>query len=340
MLPAGENQPENRSERRTAAVTAVSAPRNGHAYAIFRSSAYPDGRSSSHYEMAGQGVLAVTEFNDWLTRASVSARHTVDVLAIREQRDLGEVLLACVVERRRGSAEGPLYGDPARVAVTGAAEKVSAQRISDGGQLQEAVPDPAAPLQRLPRDGVFAGEAQAIRDAFGEGVRIVSVREPTVTEDLIGLASIFRVATMDRRELGCGVGWHGTMPFVLQADFPRLDAQPLAAADAWPDLETAGPGAGAADEWRDQANADQAVWLCYAGRHENLAILDVRPDGVMRNILVMTGDEGGRLTWHLIDSDGVELWRKPPEDLVADMRYRERTHGLHPLLEPASRAKG
>ena len=94
----------------------------------------------------------------------------------------------------------------------------------------------AAPRVRSPEQ--FAGEHKALQARFGDSVRILDTREPTLFEDMIGLSSIVHVRTAEGREVGCGVGWHGAMAFVLEANFPRfatqftLEPQDAAAVDA------------------------------------------------------------------------------------------------------------
>jgi hypothetical protein len=123
--------------------------------------------------------------------------------------------------------------------------------------------------------------------------------------------------TQDGRELACGIGWHGTTPFLIQGEFSPDDGQTS-------DGQTShGQTSGAADTadggiWRDLLTADQAVWLRYAERYEHLVILDIRAEGTNGEVLVLTGDAGGSIAWHLIDGDGVDLWRKAPEEMIAD----------------------
>ena len=82
----------------------------------------------------------------------------------------------------------------------------------------------------------FAGEDAAVHDYLGDGAIILDRRTPTLFEDLDRSERHHpRAAGSDGTEIGCGVGWHGGIPFVLAADFPR-DGRPLAPP---PDLEAA-----------------------------------------------------------------------------------------------------
>ncbi len=280
-------------------------------YVTFHSTCYPDGRSVSHYHVPGQGLLDPGRFNDWLTEASggdaAGPPFQVCVLVIREFRDPNGGLHGCILERRRRTADGEYYGDPARIEVSGPALQVSAYRATAGGGLQGICARPELPLDRPTRDILFSGEDRAIRATYGQATRVVAVREPSALEELVGFSSIVHLLTPDGRELACAIGWHGTTPFLIQGEFPPTD----------------GHAAGAADillggEWQDLLTKDQAVWLRYAERFENLEILEVRAEEMTDDVLVLTGDAGGCIAWHLIDGDGVELWRKTPEELLAD----------------------
>ena len=70
------------------------------------------------------------------------------------------------------------------------------------------------------------GEQAALRARFGPDTKMVDAREPTLFETMIGCDSIVHVRLADGSEIGCGIGWHGPVPFVLPAAFPRF-AVPL-----------------------------------------------------------------------------------------------------------------
>jgi hypothetical protein len=231
---------------------------------------------------------------------------------IREFRDPNGGLHGCIVERRRRTAEGEYYGDPARIEVSGPALQVNAYRATADGGLQEIGARPELPLDRPSRDILFSGEDRAIRATYGQATRVVAVREPSALEELVGFSSIVHLLTQDGRELACAIGWHGTTPFLIQGEFSPADGHAANAADIL-----------RGGEWRDLLTKDQAVWLRYAERYENLVILEVRAEGMTDDVLVLTGDAGGCIAWHLIDGDGVELWRKTPEELLADMPNRK-----------------
>lgn len=214
----------------------------------------------------------------------------------------------------------------------------------------------------------LAGEERAMRDAFGAGIRILDTREPTVLEAMVGLSSIMHLRTADGVEIDCGLGWHGTSSFVLRADFPRFGAHPnMPAADAaaiamaavtagLTTFEIRGDAIGPAvmarsshngafhliralpDGIRIEAytpdvpssllNADQAIWARYAVAHEDLVLLDAYRDGRSENVFVLAGAPDGRVTRHLIDVDGTEVWRATADDTAAATLHRERMSGV------------
>jgi hypothetical protein len=185
--------------------------------------------------------------------------------------------------------------------------RVRAFRSTPEGSLEEIDPRLQPPVDRASRDGLFDSEDRTVRAVYGETARIVSVRAPSAREELVGFSNMVHLLTQDGRELACGIGWHGTTPFLIQGEFSPDDGQTSDAADI------AGGGV-----WRDLLTADQTVWLRYAERYEHLVILDVRAEGMAGEVLVLTGDAGGSIAWHLIDADGVDLWRKTPQEMIAD----------------------
>jgi hypothetical protein len=143
------------------------------------------------------------------------------MLAMREWRDRRGNLLACVLERRAGGINGPYRGDPARIEFSGAAEHVRCFQPGDGLELREIAARPSPQALPVPREGVFAGEARAVRTTYGRSARVVATRDPGVLEELAGFASILHVRTSRRREFGCGLIWHGPLPVIVEARFPR-----------------------------------------------------------------------------------------------------------------------
>jgi hypothetical protein len=358
---------------------ASSAPRH---YVVFRETTTADRATATRYHVPGAPLpLDKPAFSAWLRGQARNGRPVdlVAVLVIQEALDEHGSIVTCRIERRRGSATGPFLGDPARVTFVGAVQQVRLYRSSAHGTLREVTPnlDGLTPgstmadrtmLDRQPvppsRVDHLAGEARAVRDLVGGEARILDAREPTVLEALVGLSSIMHLRTPDGVEIDCGLGWHGTTPFVLQADFPRFGALPiLPAADAAAIAmaavtagltlyETRGDASGpavVARSRRDGAfhlirpdtggprieaytpgvpsglfNADQAVWVRYATTHENLALIDAYRDGRSGNIFVLAGRPDGRVTRHLIDADGTEVWCADAEETAAAARHRER----------------
>jgi hypothetical protein len=209
----------------------------------------------------------------------------------------------------------------------------------------------------------FAGEQLAVRTQFGPDARMIDAREPTLFETMAGFDSILHVRLEDGSEVGCGIGWHGPVPFVLPAAFPRfavplvlspeneaavqavlardglvrhetrLDAQDLAVvarrrAGAQLFLLRASAGTATVEPYEASADhaasKDQASWMRYAETYERLAMLDAWHDGDSGDLLVVTGEASGQIWRHHIDRDGVETWRKPEEQAAAGLLYRER----------------
>jgi len=331
---------------------------------IFRSTRRSDGTMLEGYHVPGESrLLDEAGLNDWLTshRLAGAERLAVAVLLINETLDARGLITQCTLERRRGSADGPYCGEPARVDFAGAASAVRLYRSHLDGRLTEVAPfaDTPPPSVRLPEQ--FAGEHDALVARFGEGVRIIDAREPTLFEDMIGLSSIVHVHTADGREVGCGIGWHGAMAFVLEADFPRFatqlellpdDAAAISAAirsnglvRGETRLDSAGvavlarrtggealfllrPQAGQVriepyGANRDAAGPDQQRWMRYVESYEGLSVLDAWRDGTAQDVIVLTGDPGGQVWQHHIDPDGVETWRKVSDDAAIGGLHRE-----------------
>jgi hypothetical protein len=339
-------------------------------YVVYRAATRADGTVTKHYEVPGlPEALDEAGFHAWL-RAHVADRQEADlvsVLVIREVLDGRGAILTCCLERRRGSASGPFRGNPARVTFCGAGNEVRLYRSTARGALREAaasLEQPPPPPSRLDH---LAGEERAIRAVFGAKAQILDVRAPTVLEDMVGLTAIMHLRSSEGTEIDCGLGWHGTTPFVLRADFPRFGSPtdlsgPAAAAveataathrlttyEARTDAD--GPAVVArstrggafhlirptADSARVEAytpgvpdglpNADQALWARYAQSHENLSLIDAYRDGRSDNIFMVAGAANGRVTRHLIDHDGTEVWRAAADDTAVAALHRERVLG-------------
>ncbi|HVC62617.1 MAG TPA: hypothetical protein VND19_19905 [Acetobacteraceae bacterium] len=335
-------------------------------HVVCRITTQSDGRETHLYQVADDPrPLRQDELPRWLARHRLRGadRLTLAVLVIREIIDEAGMIRECTLERRRGALDGPLYGDPARVEFTGPARMVRFYRVSRDGRLTEiaATTDTLPARRRDPEH--FAGEQLALRAQFGPDARIVDVREPTLFETMAGFDSILHVRLADGREVGCGVGWHGPVPFVLRADFPRFDiplalsSENEAAVQALLDrdnlvrhetrLDELGLAVVARRRGDQQlfllrANAgtativpyepathgaasdDQARWMRYAETYEHLAILDAWLDAESDDLLVVTGEANGQIWRHHIDRDGVETWRKPDAQAAAGLLYREQ----------------
>jgi hypothetical protein len=335
-------------------------------YVVFRATTRADGVATTHYEVSGlTGALDEPGFAAWLSGHVPKGREIdlVSVLVIREALDQHASIVSCCIERRRGAATGPLHGAPARVSFIGAVDRVRMYRTAAGGTLWEMTPKLDRPPPRLDH---LAGEEQAIHRAFGTGSRILDVRAPTVLEDMAGLSSVVHLRTPDGNEIDCGLGWHGTTPFVLRADFPRFGAPPQLPAAAAAAVAVAAIAGGLATyETRLDSNgpavmarsrrdgtlhlirpgaanveayapgipnhlfsADQALWARYAQAHENLTLIDAHRDGRSEDVFVIAGAPDGTVTRHLIDADGTEVWRAIADDTAAAAAHRERMAGL------------
>jgi hypothetical protein len=333
-------------------------------HVLYRSTRQADGTLAEGYAVPGESrPLKDAALDFWLARHRLAGadRLAVAVLVIRETLDARGLVAQCTLERRRGSADGPFYGDPARIDFAGAAAAVRLYRSHLDGRLTECAPsaDLPAPGVRAPEH--FAGEHKALQARFGDAVGIVDAREPTLFEDMIGLSSIVHVRAPDGREVGCGIGWHGTMPFVLEADFPRfatqLTLQPddAAAVDAAVRANDLVRGEIRLDENgiavvgrrkggetlfllrprsgqvqvepyvadRSVAGNDQQRWMRYVETYEGLTVLDAWRDGAGDDVIVLTADASGQIWRHHVDEDGVETWRKADDDAIIGRMHRE-----------------
>ena len=333
-------------------------------HVLYRSTRHADGTLSEGYAVPGEArPLKDAALDFWLARHRLAGadRLAVAVLVIRETLDARGLIVQCTLERRRGSADGPFYGDPARIDFAGAAAAVRLYRSHLDGRLTEIAPSADLPAPGVRAPGHFVGEHKALQARFGETVGIVDAREPTLFEDMIGLSSIVHVRAPDGREVGCGIGWHGTMPFVLEADFPRfatqlaLQPEDAAAVDAAVRANDLVRGDIRLDEnglavvgrrrgsetlfllrpragqvqiepyvaGRSVAGNDQQRWMRYVETYEGLTVLDAWRDGAGDDVIVMTADAGGQIWRHHIDADGVETWRKADDEAIIGRMHRE-----------------
>lgn len=329
-------------------------------------------------------------FQDWLTRnqATGAEQHKVAILVIRETLDEADQIRECILERRIGAIDGPYFGHPARVEFMGAVRAVrlyGTQSDQAGGShpgqpragdgidrtgpiLRQSLvelpppegrfnrPDPTALLE------AFAGEDAALHAHLGTGVIVLARRSPNLFEDAIGLSTVVHVR-IGERVRGCGIGWHGTLAFVLMADFGRID-QPLALP---PDQDAAidtvlkahdlvrhevridRTGAAVLARRRNgpdlfilrhdgttvrverhrasrqtDGSTDQQRWLRYAETHEKRTILDTHLTQPSNVMVVVSGDADGQVWRHEIDSDGIEIDRGPANDTAMGTLFREQ----------------
>jgi hypothetical protein len=202
-------------------------------YIVWRATTRPGIPDLGGYELPGErGRQDEAAFERWLAERDLAGaeRLTVSVLVIREQLDAAGLVHEAVLERRRGAAEGPYYGNVARVEFTGAATRVQRYRAGRDGRLLRlpAEDETGVALATEAADAdAFAGEDAAVHAYLGEDAVILDRRTPTLFEDLIGLSGIVHVRRRDGIEIGCGVGWHGGIAYVFAADFPRM-SRPLA----------------------------------------------------------------------------------------------------------------
>jgi hypothetical protein len=336
-------------------------------YVVYRVSTQADGAIVTQYEVPGIAApLDEAGFANWRqVHAPIGEQDEhLSILIIRELLDVHGSILTCALERRRGSLIGRYHGAPARVTFAGAADQVRLYRVTPSGALHEIIPSLDQRPPPVARRDHFAGEEASIRDVFGPATQILDARGPTLLEELIGLTSILHIRAPSGLEIDCGLGWHGTTPFLLRADFPRFDAAPaLPVADAASIAVTAvtaglttfeartdaqGPAVlaranreGTLHLLRPQGNsvgiepyvpgiqagllnADQAIWVRYAETHEHLVMLDAYPDGRADGVFVLAVSPTGQVTRHLIDADGVEVWRATADDTAIAAVHRER----------------
>jgi hypothetical protein len=77
-------------------------------------------------------------------------------------------------------------------------------------------------MERQRNLALFKGKEQALRTVIGPSPTLLDRREASLLEARIGLSSIIHLRRAGGALLGCGIGWHGPLPYVLVADFPRV----------------------------------------------------------------------------------------------------------------------
>lgn len=214
--------------------SAISAPRR---YAIYRETVSPRSTPEVRYLIHQEPEpLAVDQFKAWQARNGFTKGNEPDLalLVIRETLGANGTLERCVIERRRGSVDGPFRGDPARIEFRGVTNPPALFSARSDGSLYSAAPSmldrglargPGRRRGRRHAQG-FQGEDAALRAHFDADVVVAQRRAPNLTEELMGISAVAHVRVPGRTGqpglIGCGIGWFGPMSFVLVADFPRL----------------------------------------------------------------------------------------------------------------------
>ncbi|MDE2515081.1 MAG: hypothetical protein KGL12_03550 [Rhodospirillales bacterium] len=371
MTTAGRNRVWNAGQVAAQLLALNGAAPEPQAYVGYRDRTLADGSSEAGYELPGEPhLLSPSAFEFWLARRGLAGpeRLAVAVLVIREVLDSAGMIETCTLERRRGLAEGPYHGEPARVEFTGPARIVRLFQASADGTLSEMPLSADAPVLHEPLAVGFEGDIAALRARFGEAVMILDMREPNVLEEAAGFAAIGHIRRADGQGSGCGVLWHGTAAFVLEAAFPPLPV-PLPAPAEQAALAEALRRAGLIGyEWRidragqwlmarrphstalfrlalaparpplpisfvpdpdpDIALPAQRQWLRYAAKYERLTILDCWAEPEDDALNVLSGDAGGLVWRHQIDAGGVEAWRMAQEESAVGSLFRDRRLGL------------
>ena len=341
---------------------AAPAPRQS---IVFRAVHHADGRRDEFYKVPGERRrLAAGALDFWLSRRGLAGpeRLSVSVLVVRETLDEHGLIRQCTLEHRRGSADGPYHGHPARVEMLGAADQVRLYEARLDGRLTEIPPSAEMAAARARTPANFAGAYDAMRTKFGDGVQLVDTREPTLFEDLVGIANVFHVRDDAGREIGCAIIWHGDIPVILEGNFPRLGAPPdlppgdAAAIDAAIARHCLIRGEARLDEHglaivarrpgeaellllrpgadsirlephaprREDAGPDQLRWMQFIESYEGLVVIDFWHDDRSTDLIVLTGDLGGDIWRHHVDADGVETWRRLEKDAAVGPLHRER----------------
>ncbi len=383
MIPPGENNIWTISRLRTQLAAQKGKAPAPCSYVVWRATTQPKAPNLGGYELLGEpGRHDEATFEHWLIARDLAGpeRLSVSVLVIRENLDETGLLRDCVLERRRGGAEGPYYGNVARVEFAGAAKNVRRYRAARDGRLTKLPAEDdtaiAPPLTEVDAEA-FAGEDAAVQAYLGPGSVIVERRGPTLLEDLAGLSGIVSARRRDGTEIGCGVGWHGDIAFVLAAGFARdgaalapsveleaavddaiqsrdfirletrLDDQGfcvLARERGQPTLVTIRLDGNTARVTRydpgrtASANEDQRRWMTYAETYEARTVLDSWRDGDSGEIAVVTIDQDGEAWRHIVDADGIEVSRRSDNAAAAAVMYRERIAPPELAPEPAEAA--
>lgn len=298
--------------------------------------------------------LAPAAFDFWLARRGVAgeARLAVAVLVVRAGLNQDGELDDCELEFRRGAVDGPYHGSPARITFTGPVRDVRFYQAGPDGQLAEIAPtpDPGTRPGLSDADAAAGGPdvSTALAAWFGQPVRVVAGRAPSVIEAMVGIARVLHLEQRRGRELGCGILWHGPIAVALPAAFPRFDVAPrlspgqqaalaaLLAAERLVVCETRRDDQGLAVLTRRKAAPDlvlvrfdgetprmtpyvpglpagiaeaQAQWVRYIETYEHLQVRDAHHDGQSGALIVMTEGTDGKNWRHGVDEDGVETWR-------------------------------
>jgi hypothetical protein len=349
-------------------------------HVVYRASIDATSHANEGYLVPGEARrLTEAAFDFFLAKSGLAGveRLSVAVLVIRERLAADGNIRDCEIEHRRGAVDGPYHGSPARITFTGPARLARFYQATPEGGLVEVAPTPGITAQP-PIEADSAAEMRLAVQACGEDARILETRAPTVIEAMVGITSVVHVrrsnGPTDRREVACGIIWHGTNAVAVQADFPRFDVEPGLSGPQSRVLEAllAGEGLTACETRRDdfglavvtrrrattelllvrfdgetaslapylpghaaQPTTDQAQWLHYIETYEGLSVLDAYRDGAAGALIVVTGGADGAVWRHHVDSDGIETWRRADTVSAAGQLYREH---VSDGAEPADRS--
>ncbi len=349
-------------------------------FIVYRATSNPVSPIQEGYLVPGEACrLGAEAFDLWLAERGLADRQrlSVAVLVIRERLTAGGTIRDCAVEYRLGAADGPYYGNPARIVFAGPARRARFYQATSAGSLAEVAATPGAAAPPGPEADAAAAMRDAVHASCGTAARILDSREPTTIEAMVGITSVLHVRQGDGREVGCGILRHGPNPIVLRADFPRFDVTPtlsagqsgvleaLAADEGLLACETRRDASGLVVVARRRAAADlvqvrfdgesariapylpgrvtgltpdQQRWLQYVATYEALDVLDLYHDGGSGALIVLTRGADGVAWRHHVDIDGVELWRRADTGPVAATLYDMRGNGGGAPADPASPA--
>jgi hypothetical protein len=206
-------------------------------HVIYRATVDPTGSAREGYVVPGEARrLTPPAFDFWLAKRGLAGpeRLSVAVLVIRERLAADGDILDGELEHRRGAADGPYHGGPARVTFTGPARLARFYQATPTGALAEVAPTPG-PVAQPGIETDTAAIPLAVQACCGEGARILHTRQPTVIEAMVGITSVLRVIETAgptagqavEREVACGILWHGPIAIALRADFPHFDVEPV-----------------------------------------------------------------------------------------------------------------